>query len=81
MWKILLIILLIFFLLPKIAKFFFRGLFSTMEKQAKKAAFQQSNGQKIKREGDIEIQYDEQKSGKDDKHFRGGEYVDYEEIE
>lgn len=82
--KIFLIVVLIIFILSRIGGFLFRTLFwllgARVVKQAQKAQYQART--QSKPEGVIDIDYIPEKSPK--KHttinYRGGEYVDYEEV-
>jgi hypothetical protein len=87
MLKFLIISIAVIYILSKLWKYIFRGLMWLLgEQMRKQAAYQQShythNGHKVKKEGEIEVQYDPQKEHqKPKKDFRGGEYVDYEEVD
>lgn len=83
MLKAFIITLLVIFVLIKIGSFFFRTMVWMLgarngQRQPSTRSGKQSAG---KKEGDIEIDYiPEQEQKKRQKGFRGGEYVDYEEL-
>ena len=84
MIKFLLIILLIGFLLTKVLGLFFRVLAggSATNKTGQRGYQNQQYQSKRSQDGNVNIEYvpDNNESNKASKAFKGGEYVDYEEI-
>lgn len=74
----------ILYLVYRLVSFFFRGLFVVMGKRA----FERANHQKHHRQGrkqrppdgNVIIEHVPPRDNKQQADFRGGEYVDYEEI-
>lgn len=66
------------YLLYKIGGFLFKMFFMSLSQQQRQSTHRQT---RTSRDGNVNIDYTSKKSsGKDDKGFKGGEYVDYEEI-
>lgn len=88
--KFLLISFLILYILSKVWKYIFRGLLWLLGDQVRKQYYERMNEQmnphsqrtyKTKKEGEVEVQFNPDKqSKKSKKDFRGGDYVDYEEV-
>jgi len=81
MLKFLLILFVAFYLFMKIGGFFIRVMFGSLsqENRARNQQQQTPNHQQ-KRRGDLNIDYVPEKDSKSPKDFKGGEYVDYEEV-
>ena len=83
--KYLLIVFLIFWLISKAWKFLFRGLLWFMGAKTMAGAAGQGQQQRRTRQrpsdGNVEINYNpKNKKDKNTHNFKGGEYVDYEEV-
>jgi hypothetical protein len=77
MIKFLLIIFAFFFLLSKIGGFMFRTLFGAA---AQRGQQQQQQSTRKPADGNVQIDYMPKKDQKASKHFKGGDFVDFEEI-
>ncbi|MFC0185854.1 protein of unknown function [Pseudarcicella hirudinis] len=82
--KFLGIVFLVFFLFPRLIKWLVKGfVVSQMNKSQQQFYEQQRNAQSSqKREGQIDVDYvpPRNKNPKSTDDFRGGEYIDYEEV-
>ncbi len=83
MFRFILILFLLLFLLPRIGGFLIRALFwvvgiRAMQKQAQHQTYQQKNR---RQEGDITIITAEQAARASGKKAKKDEYVDYEEVD
>jgi len=78
MIKFLLIIFVFFFVLSKIGGFVFRTLFGAAAQRSQ----QQQNQQSTRRptDGNVQIDYVPKKEEKLPKNFKGGDFVDFEEV-
>lgn len=85
MLKFLLISFLIFFIVYKLLKFFFKLFLVKSAAQFQQRQYQSSQNYQQRyqkpREGNINIDYiPKQKKEREEKSFKGGEYIDYEEV-
>ncbi len=84
MLKIILILLVIFFVFPRLLKWAFKGFVVSQFNKAQQDFQQQQRAQyspnNRKREGEIDVDYVPTKKGKSTENFNGGEYIDYEEV-
>ena len=81
MLKFLLILFVAFYLFIKIGGFIIRVLFGSLSQDNRARNYQQqAPNQQQKRRGDLNIDYVPEKDSKSSKDFKGGEYVDYEEL-
>ena len=77
MIKFLLIVIAFFYILSKIGGFVLRRLFGAAAQQAQ----QQQRAQTRKStDGNVHIDYAPKKGEKSSKNFKGGDYVDFEEV-
>lgn len=83
MLKILVILLVIFFIFPRLLKWALRGFVVSQFNKAQQD-FQQKqqsyHSSPNKREGQIDVDFVPTKKGKSSENFGGGEYIDYEEV-
>ena len=79
MIKVLLITLVSFFVLAKIAKFVLKALFGTMIHRAQQKQQQQRTSKKPV-DGNVNIDYPSKKGRNPSKNFHVGDYVDFEEV-
>lgn len=75
--KLILIFFILSFLFRKVGGFFFRTLSGTNGPQQNGRNRQQSSQQNQQRKGGIHV---DKKMASNDKEFKGGEYIDFEEI-
>jgi hypothetical protein len=82
MFKFLIILAVIFYILPKLIKWALKGFIVTQvnKAQADMRQSQKAYQSQKRREGEIDIDYVPKKNGKNSENFGGGEYVDYEEV-
>ncbi|PIB36907.1 hypothetical protein BFP72_16605 [Reichenbachiella sp. 5M10] len=82
MLKFIVIFFLFFWIVFKLGGFLVRMFFGNMANQSRQNTTQQNYQQRQPSEGNVHIDYvPKQKKGKVDKHdFKGGDYVDYEEV-
>jgi hypothetical protein len=82
MLKLLIILAVIFYILPKLIKWALKGfIVNQVNKAQQDMRHQQKTYQsQQKREGDIDVNYVPNKNEKKSNNFGGGEYVDYEEV-
>ncbi|MFY0607334.1 MAG: DUF4834 family protein [Cyclobacteriaceae bacterium] len=80
MLKFLLIVGLIFYVIYRVAGFFFKAVFLSAQQRAQNNPYtQQRQSQTRPRSGNLNIDYmPKDKKSKDD--FKGGDYVDFEEV-
>ncbi len=81
--KFFIILALILFVFPRLLKWALRGFVVSQINKAQQnyQQQQQPNYQSShKREGQIDVDFVPPKSGKSSDDFRGGEYIDYEEV-
>ena len=84
MLKFIFFIILIGWIIRSVLRFFIGGLFSSASQQQQRAAGSQQRYQQQYRqpEGKINVEYaPKDKKEKSSDNFRGGEYVDYEEVD
>ena len=79
MIKFLIIVGLIFYLIYRLLGFFFKTIFMTAQQRTQQNNHQQGNHKRRASGGDLNIDYvpNENKSRDD---FKGGDYVDFEEL-
>jgi len=77
MFKFLLIVVLISYLIYKVGGFLFKMFFMSLYQQQRQSNQRQTE---TKKEGNVNIEYPSKDSKSNSKGFEGGEYVDYEEI-
>jgi len=81
MIKFLLITIAFFYILSKIGGFVFRRLFGAAAQQAQQQQQQQQRAQTKKpSDGNVHIDYVPKKEDKPSKNFKGGDFVDFEEV-
>jgi hypothetical protein len=82
MFKFIIILAVIFYILPKLIKWALKGFIVTQVNKAQQDMRHQQKAYQTqqKREGEIDIDYVPKKNGKKSENFGGGEYVDYEEV-
>lgn len=82
MLKFIIILVLIFYLLPKLIKWGLKGFISTQMNKAQQDMRQQQRTYQSqqKREGQIDVDYVPKKNGNKSENLGAGEYVDYEEV-
>jgi fructose-specific component phosphotransferase system IIB-like protein len=76
MIKFLLIIIAFFYILSKVGGFIFRTLFGAAAQQAQ----QQRTHTKKPSDGNVQIDHAPKNEDKSSKNFKGGDYVDFEEV-
>lgn len=76
MFKVLIIIFVFFFVLSKIGGFIFRTLFGAAAQRTQ----QQEPTTRKPASGNVHIDYAPKQGEKSPKNFKGGDYVDFEEI-
>ena len=83
MLKFIFFIILIGWIVRSVLRFFIGGLFSASQQQQRAAGSQQRYQQQYRQpEGKINVEYaPRDKKDKSSDNFRGGEYVDYEEVD
>ncbi len=82
MLKLLIILAVIFYILPKLIKWALKGFIVGQVNKAQQDMRQSQKAYQTqqKREGDIDVNYVPKKNQKNSENFGGGEYVDYEEV-
>lgn len=81
MLKFLLILIIIFYLIYRVGGFLFRMLFLSAQQQRQHYQGQaQQQAQRRAADSNLNIDYVPGEPKKDKKDFRGGDYVDYEEV-
>jgi hypothetical protein len=82
MLKLLIILAVIFYILPKLIKWALKGFIVSQVNKAQQDMRQSQKAYQTqqKREGDIDVNYVPKKNEKKSENFGGGEYVDYEEV-
>ncbi|UXX80340.1 DUF4834 family protein [Reichenbachiella carrageenanivorans] len=85
MFKFLLLLFLFIYVIAKVGGFIFRALFSNFTSQARQQTYQ-SNGSRAARQpkdGNVIINYNpkDRRQSKDGGSFKGGDYVNYEEVD
>jgi len=85
MFKFILIVVLIFFVFPKLLNWALRGFVVSQMNKAQQDFQQQyksnyDTNRPKKREGQIDVDFVPPKSGRNSDDFNGGEYIDYEEV-
>ena len=87
MLKFVLIVVLIFFVFPKLLKWALRGFVVSQINKAQQQQYQQQqynpnpgSSRPKKRDGQVDVDFVQPKSGKNSDDFNGGEYIDYEEV-
>lgn len=85
MLKFVLIVVLIFFVFPKLLKWALKGFVVSQINKAQQEFQQQynpntSSNRPKKRDGQVDVDFVPPKSGKNSDDFNGGEYIDYEEV-
>ena len=76
--KFLLILILIYYIIKLSIRFFLQNYMNNIRKQSENFKSQQES--KKKKEGDVTIEYKDQKKKKKKFSKKEGEYVDYEEL-
>ena len=78
MFKLLLIFFALFFIIFRVGGFFLRLLFGGVQR-TNQANYNRSNQQHKPKDGNVNVDYiPDEKKGK--KNFKGGDYIDYEEV-
>jgi Domain of unknown function (DUF4834) len=82
MLKLLIILAVIFYILPRLIKWALKGFIVSQVNKAQQDMRQSQKAYQTqqKREGDIDVNYVPKKNEKKSENFGGGEYVDYEEV-
>jgi len=82
MFKFIIILALIFYILPKLIKWALKGFIVTQVNKVQQDMRQSQKAYQSqqKREGEIDIDFVPKKNEKKSENFGGGEYVDYEEV-
>ncbi|MTI32431.1 DUF4834 family protein [Xanthovirga aplysinae] len=83
--KVFLIILLLFYLLIRLSSGIMRFIYRLLGHQVRQYNSGNQNAHfhkqsSFQKEGDIKIQYKPEKKSKDAQSFKGGDYIDYEEL-
>lgn len=86
MFKFLLLLFLIIYIIAKLGGFLLRTFFSGFSSQARHQNYHSAQGQRTQqrpKDGNVIIAFDPKEKGntKDGGNFKGGDYVNYEEIE
>jgi len=82
MLKFLIILFLVFYLVYKFGGFLLKGLFSTNEAGKKDKEFKRERSSKFKpSDGNVNVDYVPREGSKKPGNYKGGEYVDYEDVE
>lgn len=86
MFKFLLLLFLFIYIIAKLGGFILRALFSGFSSQARQQTFHsqsQRAQQRQPRDGNVSIDYNpkEKRQSKDGGNFKGGDYVNYEEVD
>jgi membrane-anchored glycerophosphoryl diester phosphodiesterase (GDPDase) len=82
MLKLLIILAVIFYILPRLIKWALKGFIVSQVNKAQQDMRQSQKAYQTqqKREGDIDVNFVPKKNEKKSENFGGGEYVDYEEV-
>jgi hypothetical protein len=82
MFKFIIILALIFYVLPKLIRWGLKGFIVTQVNKAQQDMRQQQKAYQSnqKREGKIDVDFIPKKNEKKSENFDSGEYVDYEEV-
>lgn len=81
MFKAFIIIFVVLWILVKLGGFFVRTFFSGLTNQSRQQSSQHRQQRKQPSDGNVSIDYaPKDKENIKDKDFRGGDYVDYEEV-
>ncbi|MES2517234.1 MAG: DUF4834 family protein [Bacteroidota bacterium] len=82
MFKFIIILALVFYIMPKLIKWALKGFIVTQVNKAQQdmRQHQKAYQSQQKREGVIDVDYVPKKNEKKSENFGGGEYVDYEEV-
>lgn len=81
MFKAFIIIFVVLWVLVKLGGFFVKMFFGGLSNQARPQSSQQQQQRKQPTDGNVSIDYaPKNKEDVKDKDFRGGDYVDYEEV-
>lgn len=82
MFKFLLLLFLIIYIVAKLGGFIMRMLFSGYSGQTRQQSYQ-SGGQRKPKDGNVNIDFNpnDSRRSKSSGNFKGGDYVNYEEVE
>lgn len=81
MFKAFIVIFLVLWVLVKLGGFFVKTFFGGLTNQARQQSNQQQHQRKQPSDGNVNIDYaPKDKQNVNDKDFKGGDYVDYEEV-